>query len=644
MNINRVVVFALSFLLSQMASAVDIYVSTTGNDSNSGVIDEFGVTNFLATVQKGLTKIKAAPEMTNTVWVAPGTYVLDSTIQFGEGRRVVRSLTGKPEDVILRGDGTRRCISGASAARPVIIALTVENGYPDTKQGWAYLGGGICLLADGTGSVISNCVVRNCAVSFASDEALQGAGIYAKNTRIVDTVVSNCSLTATFANKTTNTMGGGLVAEGQSEIVRGLVTNCFVSGSPKDAKTLRGGGVFLNGVSATELTVVGCKACDASGNNRAYGGGGVLTAAGAITNCSFVANTAQGYGGGLVAKDGNTWTDVTVVGGGISNNVSALEAGGIYFCSGTLDGVTIAGNEATGGVGAGLSGSGSTTLGIRIANCRFLANIGRKSCGALQLQNPPSSTVVTNCQFVGNSSSVAGVTSGNSGVVSLYKATGNFQIRDCVFTNNVAVGSEPLVSAYGKDATYVTDSSVRNCLFADNAVASVLSMTPATTVGCAGVAIENCTVVSNVLSRTSSFALAYPGDANAPYYRVRNCAFLGNLRTNASPVKVANVQQKHLTYGCIQNSFSDEQTDTWFYTFTNDVTKANVIGTATAFASPMAGDWRPRSRRSPLVDAGVSCGWHEGAKDLAGNPRISGTVDIGAFEYCPKNGLMLLVR
>ena len=71
------------------------------------------------------------------------------------------------------------------------------------------------------------------------------------------------------------------------------------------------------------------------------------------------------------------------------------------------------------------------------------------------------------------------------------------------------------------------------------------------------------------------------------------------------------------------------------------------IPAARSYGFVGAGDEHPYSLRysSPARDQGLSFAWAEGSTDLAGNPRVNGTIDIGCYEcYLPPVGTMMIFR
>ena len=67
-------------------------------------------------------------------------------------------------------------------------------------------------------------------------------------------------------------------------------------------------------------------------------------------------------------------------------------------------------------------------------------------------------------------------------------------------------------------------------------------------------------------------------------------------------------------------------------------------GRGVRFTRPEKDDWTPQPK-SPMVNAGVPCDWMEGARDLAGRPRVfNGLPDIGCYEKVGDPPTLLILR
>ena len=92
------------------AWANTIYVSAEhGNDGNDG-----SQAKPVKTIQAGVDKLVTA--WPSRLWISNGVYKLDTPIVFsnngGDRKTIISSVSGNPEDVIIDGQNTVRCIKG----------------------------------------------------------------------------------------------------------------------------------------------------------------------------------------------------------------------------------------------------------------------------------------------------------------------------------------------------------------------------------------------------------------------------------------------------------------------------------------------------------------------------------------------------
>jgi hypothetical protein len=241
--------------------------------------------------------------------------------------------------------------------------------------------------------------------------------------------------------------GGGVFQRpgGTTTIGAGVsITNNIANGAAGS-----GGGILnLGTVSVTGATITGNR------SNRA--GGGIESAAGTtttLTNVTLTGNNtgvapavaAPGNGGGFhITGNGNA----TISGGTISNNVAALEGGGVWNGTGTMtiqNGTVINANTASGPAaddgGGGVFqtvGGGTTTIlaGVQITNNIANGALGSGG-GILNL----STVNVTGATITGNRSNRAG-----GGIES---AAGTTTTLTNVTLNSNNTGVAPAVAAPG---------------------------------------------------------------------------------------------------------------------------------------------------------------------------------------------------
>jgi predicted outer membrane repeat protein len=274
---------AISAIPLHAAAPKVVYVSTIGNDTDSGAT----VALAKETVQAGITAAGSG----GTVYLEPGSYVGpgNSNIGFGGQNIIVRSDPangGSPANTNIDlggspGDDAFLFIQGETSAAQ-LIGLTIENG---SRPGGR---GGAIIISAGSSPTIRDCDFRN-------NQALYGGAI-----AVVDSspIIRECTFTG---NKVVPVQG--------------------------DSEPAAGGAIdFMLDPAATgsvDPIVTNC----VFQSNFAYTDGGAIDISGdlvplspAITNCTFYQNISSGPGrpGGAIGIYGATpiitncvlWADV----------------------------------------------------------------------------------------------------------------------------------------------------------------------------------------------------------------------------------------------------------------------------------------------------------------------------------------------
>jgi parallel beta-helix repeat protein len=197
-----------------------------------------------------------------------------------------------------------------------------------------------------------------------------------------------------------------------------------------------GGGMLNSGSSPTVIN------CIFTGN-AATGGGGMdneNSSSPTLTNCTFVSNITSGGGGGLRNADSShpTVTNCT-----FESNTASTHGGGmvnVLSSSPTITNCTFSGNTAS-GLGGGIINS--VGCSPTIVNCIFGSNQAENGGG--MFNNDNSHPIVTNCNFLYNSASVAGGGMCNSN-------NSNPIVTNCIFWDDYApdeisnISSSPVVT------------------------------------------------------------------------------------------------------------------------------------------------------------------------------------------------------
>lgn len=261
---------------------------------------------------------------------------------------------------------------------------------------------------------------------------------------------------ATLSGLTITNGNHGATPGGGIVIAAGTVSNCYVVNSV----SRRGGGIYMTGAGQ----VVGCTFF----TNRAsmYNGGAIWMATGTVRDCLFMFNYAANEGGAIYAS-----------GGIISNctftaNSSTVAGGACEIVNTRVLRCAFTGN-ASGGSGAGLSLTGTGTLW----NCGFTNNVSKSHGGAVLMSG---NGLIDQCSFVTNRASTSNK---KGGAISMSAG----RVRDSDFSLNVSV--------YPGSAIAISGGMVADCRVVGNG-AGTLSANGA--IELSGMAIvTNCVITGN---------------------------------------------------------------------------------------------------------------------------------------------------
>ena len=215
-------------------------------------------------------------------------------------------------------------------------------------------------------------------------------------------------------------------------------------------------------------------------------------------------------------------------------------------------------------------------------------------------------------------------------------------VENCIINANTNTQCRWANSASGM-IIHLAGGKMRNCLIADNQAEG----NNAIHVG-AEAEVENCTVVSNVL--THAITQVIPGEGGTSIQpvvvlyskggKIRNCVFSHNATpNNTAPdgelMGKPNWALANASYAAyVQMNCWDGSTDLG----------TGCVAQNPCFVSPDSGNWRlcvPSSCRN----AGQKLDWMEGAADLDGRPRVFGRrPDLGCYELQQGYGLTVLIR
>ena len=240
----------------------------------------------------------------------------------------------------------------------------------------------------------------------------------------------------------------------------------------------------------------------------------------------------------------------------------------------------------------------ATLCGLTLTNA-YNNNGNRESGGSVLMR---AGGTISNCVFASN---LIPARAGKGGAI--YMEASNSLVTHCTFTGNRSMLDD---GGNGGNAIGMSAGDVRNCLFVGNGERSFVPG-KCGTVYMDGGTVENCTFANNEDGKCAGVSI---GNANAT---VRNCVFYGADCPNAAS-ELGKIMNDTTKAGRFFNCCAPVEINT------------TCVVAAEPFVDASHGDWNPAGS---IVDKGVASAWMTDVTDLAGNPRISGTLpDIGCYE------------
>ena len=637
--------------------AATYHVATNGVEGASGTAED-----PFPTIQDGLN----AAAKNDVVSVADGVYEISSpltcsvqmTLKSASGNRDACIVDAKNRCACLSFTGDKALLSGmtfrnassddtavslngaSSVVSNVHVTCCSRTVTGDASGGGLKVGGMSCTVYD---SVVDNCEIVDCQpVATAASLQLRGGGVYlAINACMRNTVVSNCAVRG-YCNVSANKMVGGGVFGYSAAVEDCVVSHCTVSNTVNKSGGF-GGGLYLTRYSDQYNPIV-MRNCLIEGNDASYQSAGAhLDGAGTLVEkCAFVGNVLrplQTVDGGAGSAFGILGTNsivrnCQVVSNEIAGAVSTSGGGAIGAMVGPMAGSIIHDTLIADNLGSYSSAMTCRSTNLTVSNCVIRGNNSQTGLASsvIRVVTGSGGLLFADCWLTDNTST--GSTAVNGALLDSYlggstSAGFGLKFRNCLVTRNNFSSS----TTYGLFNWWVTDASYDNTLV-----------------------LENCSVAGNLGSYVYSWTfLGRNATLGGNKIYLKGCVVVGNGNKGGQNFKSSNMSTAlgHMQYTYTTGNVSTDPSD------------ETIIGTNPGFANAAAGDYRPASVSSPLVDKvpaagtwlanrryrdlgdgtyGISACGKYGVAIARNNAlrRLSGpAADIGCFEFYQPVGLVL---
>ncbi len=402
-------------LASVQSFAAIRYVSTTGNDNNTGT--SWGTA--FATLQKALDVATSG----DTIWVAKGRYIPTAQTISGNARSVTFKLkngvaiyggfagtetTFNDRDVTLLHSTNRAILSGDLNNDDVATDATLTINKTDN----AYR-----VISNVTADGINNTAILN------------------------GFTISGGVATAT------NTTGAGIYLQAASPVLQELVIRGNIANN--------GGGIYIIGTSALAVTptLTGVVVED---NIATSTGGGVYcitNASPVMTNVRIVNNTAKGTAsgngaGGLYIINSPLGIFPVLTNVELSGNATGSKGGGllIWGSSPVIRNIRISNNTAVNGAGVYITPNGSNTpYSSPVFTNALISNNTASSIGGGIFLDRNGNSIFINATIAGNAAALA---------AGLYDSANTSRIRNTILWNNTSTNGPGIRTVLGGNPVF----------------------------------------------------------------------------------------------------------------------------------------------------------------------------------------------
>lgn len=615
------------------------------------------------TIQEGIDA--ATWEWQDTVYIANGHYHLNGT-QLNFTNKNGQKFIGESRDgVIIDGDGLSRA-AYVTKVDTVLRNMTFTNCI--NRVDAAFNGGAV--YGNGVDVTLSNCTVRCCGIIANEGAALielNGGGVYRGNCR--DCLFESCFITN--ANyRTDKGIRGGALYQG-SAVNCTFRKNSFVVSFPRNYNYNDGGTIYnaslVDGCLFEENEAYnvysdgGIRGCTVHNCSKVYNSifrrntsnckGICCYDCATITNCMFEANYATRGAGPLVGNvttvDSCIFKD-NVLSDGSSNEASpAMLASGKYTYN-----CVFVNNRSKGNLGVAFFGADYA----HVTNCLFVGNVATNAGGYIVYwNNQRLNQVMDGCVICSNRVERGG----NSATLALIGAT------NAVVRNTLICGNEAKYAVYaGVWDQWANPNSGEKYAYDPNNEEAF------------GVRLENLTIADNILTDSGE---AIMKNIN-PGIQMRNLLVYGNAWPGTTPDYRYQISSDFVTLQpskpsavpLLRYTFIDKRNNNIDKMTTDHPELHNLTADDPGFVNAAKGDYGLK-RKAACCDVGTNVAWavsstpnvrKAGPRDLGylsysydpdkpgvrvfrtGTHRriFNGTIDVGAYEYDPDPGLLLMVK
>lgn len=616
----------------------------------------------------------------------PGVRIFGGYPVGGGTRNVASNLTYLDGDIGTAGNSTDNAYhvmligigedNYMSTDSIVVDGFTVKNGNANGTgsarcNGYGVAqnqGGGIYNLFESASGNTKVVAIRNC--TFSNNYAYFGSGVFNES---CNGTISNCS----FTSNTSKSGGAAIYINGQAPIIK----NCSFS---SNSSRFFAGGIFAASTTAQ------LNNCSFSSNSADSSGSCLYNLKGGIqlNNCTFSNNTTSREAGAIRAD----YCNIAIAGCTFTSNSASLMGGALLSMKSnlTVTNSTFKSNTASWRAGALWMRGKNSTSGSAFSNCTFESNTTTNTSdlnqgwGGVLLADSSAVVSFSNCTFKSNSSKRGGMfftqksanltfssciiqsnTSSYGAGIGKNESGSTISFNNCQLLNNTCTTNGQTVTGWGESGSLIVNNNLEgvctinmnNTLLSGNKCDSTSSS--GLIMNFAKLNLNNCVFVNN---HTKLFGAGVYNEGTDAAASIISCTFRGNtteydnsiFNAFSGSLSVRNTINDDGYYGYYQQQASYDAQYSYFngssatiggtgnkwtanlgFTNVNDLDGAdNVWGTSD--------DGLTLTNSSPCKDAGFNSFSSAITTDFAGNSRLNGTIDMGAYEqttFTPANVL-----